>query len=85
MNNNDERRQTNNLMRFVMPGFMMLLPALTFAFLMISFRDHREDITWAEMLLVPTGVFIVVSFIFSFFIAIWWYRHSIRFHQKGKH
>lgn len=80
----NEKEQTNVLIKFIMPVSLVLLPLLAFGMIYQFYNSHNSELTWVEVLLVPTSMFLIATGVCSFFLTIWYFRHTIRFQRKGK-
>lgn len=80
----NEKEQTHILAKFIMPIALVILPVLTFFSLYYFYRTHENDVSWIEMLFIPTSVFFIGAGVCCFFITIWWFRHTIKFQHRGK-
>lgn len=80
----NDKEQTHMLVKYIMPVSLVLLPILAFVILYVSAQTQNTELTWAEALLVPSSIFLMVASTCGFFLAIWWFRQSIKVNNHGK-
>lgn len=73
----NDKRSTGLLLKVFMPAILVVLPVIVFSYLYSFYKSHDSQLTWAEVLLVPSSVFLIIVSVCVFFITIWWYRNSI--------
>lgn len=70
----DDKKNTRILLKVFMPAFLVTFPLVVFLYIYTFYKTHANEISFLEVLMVPSVVFIVLASVFIFFITIWWYR-----------